>query len=76
MSFVISLNKLNPMKNQKLENLSQFLSYDAEVELALSNLEAQALVDDTLMADYVDDVQMTEQFEFTFTVRDLLEHIS
>jgi len=68
------------MKNvsQKLENLSQFLSYDDEIEVetALKNLEAQAKIDDNVMVDHVDDVQVTELFEFTFTVRDLLEQIS
>ena len=68
------------MKNvsKKIENLSQFLSYDdeSEVEIALEKLEAQAKIDDNVMVDHVDDVQVTELFEFTFTVRDLLEQIS
>lgn len=66
------------MKNPKIERLSQLLSYDddSEVEVALEALEAQAKIDDSVMVDHIDDVQVAELFEFTFTVRDLLDHIS
>jgi len=62
----------------KLDKLAEFLSYDEdnEINVALENLEVQAKIDDTVMVDHVDGVQVTEQFEFTFTVRDLLQEIS
>lgn len=65
-------------RDSMINKLSQFLSYDddSEVETSLENLEAQAKIDDTVMVDYVDDIQVIEQFEFTFTVKDLLQQIS
>lgn len=35
----------------------------------------QSKINDTMMIDHVDGVQTVEQFEYTFTCRDFLEHI-
>jgi len=60
----------------QLEKLSQFVCAEDEAQLnemltALENVE-----DKTKNAGHINNVQMAEQFEFTFTVKDLLAQIS
>jgi hypothetical protein len=64
-------------QQKRLENLGNFISVDDPNELiaCLASLEAQAQIDDSVMADHVDEVQMIEACEFKFTVRSLLDSI-
>lgn len=64
-------------QEKRLENLANVTSFDNHEELVacLAALEAQAKIDDSVMADYVDGVEMCEASEFSFTVRSLLDSI-
>jgi uncharacterized membrane-anchored protein len=64
-------------QQKRLENLANFTSFDTqeELEAALVALEAQAEIDESVLADYVDGINMTEACEFSFTVGKLLDSI-
>jgi len=46
------------------------------VEQQVEAIIEHAKIDSSQMIDYVDGVQTVEQFEFTFTCNDFLNHIS
>lgn len=63
-------------RQQKLEKLSEyvFAEDDEDLDRMLTLLENHKDVKD--ISGWVEGVQMTEQFETSFTVSDLLDHIS
>lgn len=58
---------------KRLENLSQMIAGDIDVDEALQRLERQNEIDEEVFADDV--IEMWEPLEYTFSVRQLLEAI-
>jgi|AntRauTorckE6833_2_1112554.scaffolds.fasta_scaffold00576_35 hypothetical protein len=60
------------IRNERLGRLAKFVSMDCDLDETLKALES---ANDNDNAGHIEGVQMAEDFEFTFTVKDLLERI-
>jgi hypothetical protein len=60
----------------RIERAGEYLSTsDVEASEQLELIEAQALVDDSEIIDYIDGVQVIEDYEFELTVKEFLKRI-
>jgi hypothetical protein len=62
--------------NKAHDYLTQSDEDDLSVEEQVNIIIEQSKVDNTKMIDHLDGVQTVEQFEYTFTCSDFLNHIS
>lgn len=71
-------NYLPSRRSMRLGKLREFVSIedDSELEKMLDIIDKVEPKDIDAMVDYLEGFQITEQFEYTFTVKGLLQQIS